>query len=98
MRESSEETLGIPLGTLRGISDPVSEFKQDMIELGGGSFVHRLIEIIGRSMVAVFQPFFMQLLLGRIWFVTEAEGQSGDSLANKTVLIGADEDIAVGLR
>src|SRR5438128_966614 len=96
--ESSEETLGIPLRTLRRISDPLCECKQDMIELGGGSFVHRLLEIVGRGVVAVFQPFFMQLLLGRVWFVTEAEDQSGDSQANKAVLIGADEDVPVSLR
>ena len=82
---------------LRRISDPLRQSKQDMIELGGGGFVHGLSEIIGRSMVAVFQPFFMELLLSGVWFVTEAEGQSGDSLANKTVLIRADEDVAVRL-
>ena len=62
-REPPEEAVRLPLRTLRRIGHAFGQFQNDPVESRRCGFVHGLIQIIRRSVVAILQPLLVQFLL-----------------------------------
>jgi hypothetical protein len=73
------------------------ESGDEVVELDGLFFQHaRLIQVVGRGVIAVGAPLVLDVELRRVLGEAELERQGGDAFAHKTVLVGANEHIAVG--
>ena len=95
--EAAEEAVGLPLRACAGVGDALDQIQNDLVELRRGGFVHGLIQIVGRSVITILQPILVQLFLGRPGQISELERQRRNALADETVLIAADEQIALRL-
>src|SRR5260370_39367911 len=89
--EAAEEAIGFPLGTCIGVGDALDQMQNDLVELRGGGLVDRLIQIVGRSMIAILQPILVELFFRRPMQISELESQRRDALAEEVVLIAAEE-------
>src|SRR5215472_2947206 len=95
--ETAKEAVRLPLGASIGVSYALNQMQDDLVELRRGCLVHRLIQIVRRSMIAVFEPIFVKLFLGRSRQISELERERWNTLADEVVLIAPDEKIALRL-
>src|SRR5580704_4258102 len=97
LRESPEKAIRVPLRPILRIGDLRAQIEQYPVEFRRRRRVHRLIQIVRRRMITVLQPVFRRSLLRRPRLITELERQRRHALTNETVLIAANEQIAVRL-
>src|SRR5580658_6499686 len=95
--EPPEEAIGIPLRAGGRVGHPLRQIQDDVVKLGGGGFVHRLVQVVRRSMIAVRQPILVQLFLGRAGQVAELKRESRNAMPDEAVLVTTDEKIALRL-
>jgi hypothetical protein len=81
------------LGARGTVGHPFEQAYDDPIELGRGRLIHRLIQIVGRLVIAVANKIVENLIFRRAELVAEFERQGGHALANEAVLIAADEAV-----
>ena len=72
--EAAEEAIVVPLGPLVRVGHASQQRSDDVVELRGGFFVDRLIQVVGGLVIAVAQPVLVDLFFRRTEFIAELEG------------------------
>src|ERR1039457_7267822 len=92
-----EKAVRVPLRPRGIVRHALDELQDHHIEFARRRFVHRLVEVVRGRVIAVLQPLLVQLLLRRPGHVAELERQRGHAAPDETVLIAADEQVALRL-
>ncbi len=80
-----------------GVGDGVDEAIEEGVEFGGGIEVHGLGEVVLGAVVADLIPLAIALLGIGAGVVTEDKADGGDADAQEGILVGAAEQVALGL-
>ena len=77
------------------IGDVDEQGSDDLLVFRGRGEVDRLLQVVGRRVIALGQPVFEELLLfGRVGLGSNAHDQRGHSVTDEVVLVAANEKIA----
>src|SRR5712671_6238214 len=87
---AAEETFLFPLGTVVVVGYVDQQAADDFFIFCGGCEIDGLVQVVGRCVVAVGQPIFEDLLLGRARLGADAHDDRWDSVADEVVLVAAD--------
>src|ERR1019366_986931 len=93
-RVTPEEAVWLPLRAMAVIGDIDQQGSDDLFVFRGGGEVYRLVHVVGGRVIALGQPVFEDLLLGRAGLGSYAHDHRGHTVADEVVLIAADEKIA----
>src|SRR5258708_31949463 len=89
-----EEAVWLPLRAVVVIGNANQQGSDDLFVLSGGGEVHRLVDVVGRRVIALRQPVFEDLHLRRAGFGSDAHDYRRHTVPYEVVLIAADEKIA----
>jgi len=98
LRKSSEEAAGVPMRLIVRVGDAHSKSEHEAVVASCGRLIDRLIQVVGRGMVALAQPVFSRLLLGRTGHIPKLKSQRRNPVSNEIVLVASDEKVALRLR
>src|SRR6267378_7012787 len=76
------------------IGDADEQGSDDLFVFRGSGEVDRLVHVVGRRVIALGEPVFENLYLGRTGLGSDAHDHRGHAVADEVVLIAADEKIA----
>src|SRR3979411_2862167 len=93
-----KETIFIPLGPMIAIGNVDEQAPDNLFIFRRGGKIDRLVNVVRRRMVALGQPIFENLYLGRIGFRSNTHGERRNTVADEVVLIAAYEKIPQRLR
>src|ERR1039458_9809693 len=96
LREPLEKRIVLPLRARRAVGHPLQQAHHNPVELRRRCLIHRLIQIVGRLVIAVADKIVEDLVFRGAELVPELERQRRHARANKAVLIAPDEAVLVG--
>src|SRR5450631_669501 len=91
--EAAEEAVAVPLRAIRIVCTLDGKRLHDVLELACSREIDRLIQVIGRRVVALGQPLLLRYRFGRVRRKTHLHRHRGNSLADKAVLIAANKRV-----
>src|ERR1035437_10185401 len=96
LREPLKKRIVLPLRARRAVGHPLQQAHHNPVELRRRCLIHRLIQIVGRLVIAVADKIVEDLVFRGAELVPELERQRRHTRANKAVLIAPDEAVLVG--
>src|SRR6185437_10857604 len=70
---TTKEGFALPLGARRRIGHSLHQLHDEGVEFRGGGFIDRLIEVVGRRVIALGKPALLNGGFGRTFFSAEIE-------------------------
>src|SRR5579871_226661 len=95
--ESPEEAPVVPFRPVRAVRDAKRELAQHVDVLVGRGEVDRLLQIVGRRVIALGSPLRRDRRLRRVRLVADLHGQRGNAEADEAVLIASHEPVSLRL-
>src|SRR5664279_741074 len=92
--EAAEEAVIVPLRAIGFVRNLDRKRLHDVLELACSREIDRLVQVVGRGVVALGQPLLLRCRFGRARRKAHLHCRRGNSLADEAVLIATNESVA----